>query len=126
MSEKFNEAPQRRIILPEKKKQAEPSELSLMPGAEHLLEDALSIIQTEILQYKFKTQKSNVRLNPSEARIVQGYIKALTDILKEKREREEEEDFSSLSDEELLNLVENLQKARARKAALSSGGDPAK
>lgn len=77
----------------------------LLPSVESMINDALNTIQTEILRYKTKVARGQA-LNPTEAKVMQGYIKALVDLSKEDRERAREADLSELSTEELLQLLQ--------------------
>lgn len=74
-----------------------------------LLEDTLSIFQTEILKLKVRANQSVTgTLSPTEAKVLQGYAKTLVDMAKEVRAREEvaEQELGKMSDEELLTQTE--------------------
>lgn len=103
----MTESKKRRIILPKKTNQVEPSEVVYVPTIERLLEDALSIIGCELAQYKSKSKKG-ITLDLKEARIVQGYVDSLTKAQKESREQARAHDLSNLSNEELLQLATEL------------------
>lgn len=84
-----------------------PSELVVLPGVEHLLIDALSIIETELVRFKY-TVNTGKSLNTAEAKTLQGYIRSLVDLSREGRERAKQEDPSKLSNEELVALMQQL------------------
>lgn len=111
MSETNNGSRRTLIVAPKK------AELISGPGdynSQVLLQDALSILQSEIVNMKAKVMKGQ-KLDLSEARVLTSYIKSLTDIMKEQRERESEMDLANMSDSELLQLVENLRKSKEQK-----------
>ena len=99
----------KRIILPKKTNQVEPSEVTVVPTINSLLNDALAIVGSELAQYRSKT-KRGVTLDLREARVVTGYLDALTRSSKEAREQARAEDLSELSDSELLQLATQLAK----------------
>lgn len=92
----------RRIIVPTTPR-IQASRIETVPQLSTLLEDALSIYQTEILKFKIKV-KSGKSLDLSEARVLQGYVKSLVDAAREMRERsaEADEKQADLTDEQLL------------------------
>lgn len=81
----------------------------ILPSVDGMINDALDTVQTEILRYKTKVARGQ-NLNPSEAKILQGYIKSLVDLSKEDRERAREADLSELSVDELVALMSKNQK----------------
>lgn len=92
--------------------QSPKSELVIKPShlsSETLLNDALGILASEITILK-KQSNAGKGLDLAQARVLTGYIKSLTDILKEQRERESETDLANMSDSELLQMVEQLRK----------------
>lgn len=100
---KVNEGSSRSIT----SRTAPPSELVVLPGVEHLLLDALSIIETELVRFKY-TVNTGKSLNTAEAKTLQGYIRSLVDLSREGRERAKQEDPSKLSNEELVALMQQL------------------
>lgn len=96
----------RKIIVPSAPKSAHAVSI-IEPGIDQLLDDALSIVQAEIIAYKAKTNKGQ-RLDLQESRVVQGYIKSLCEIKKEQARAADERDLANLTDEELLQLVQKL------------------
>ena len=97
--------PKRRIIVPT----PETHEVSveLVNETQRLLDDAKHIIGAELARYRSKTSKG-VSLDLKEARVVQGYLDALTKLQREEREQSRAEDFSNMSNEDLLALAEEL------------------
>jgi hypothetical protein len=91
----------RRRIIPTK---TQSTEVVVIPSVETLLDDAKAIIGSELAQYRSKT-KRGVTLDPKEARVVTGYLDALTRASKEAREAARSHDLSSFSDEELIQLL---------------------
>lgn len=85
----------------------------VQPDVPSMVSDALQVISTEILQFKSKVNKGN-HLTLAEARVLQGYVKALVEISKESRERDDAADLANLTDDDLLKLIEKVkQKAGA-------------
>ena len=83
----------------------------LAPDVNTLLGDALSVIASEILRFKHKSDQ-NKALDLAESRVLQGYIKSLTDLSRESRERENDMDLANASDEELLKTVEQIRQKK--------------
>ena len=93
----------KRIIVP---KRDEPK-ISVVNDTENLLNDAKMIIAAELARYRGKAMKG-VSLDLKEARVVQGYLDSLTKLQKEEREHARSQDLSNLSDEELVQLAQQL------------------
>lgn len=72
-----------------------------------MIADSIAIIQSELLRYAQKS-RSGRSLDLKEARVLQGYIKAMVDLSKENRERNRDEDFSKMSTDELIELLQVL------------------
>ncbi len=108
MSRDDTQRSQRRIIVPEKPAKVQPSAITLQVDAPTLIQDALSVIATEIVKFKSKTSTGQ-SLDLAEARVLQGYIKALVELSKETREREADMDLANMSDAEILGLIQALQ-----------------
>lgn len=109
----------RRIILPPRQSEAHRPrsvEVVLEPVVPTLLQDALSILGSEITRLKLKTNK-NEPLKHEEAKVLQGYIRSLVELAKEQRERDDSSDLANLSDAQLLELVDQLRTKR-----LAEGG----
>lgn len=108
----------RRILMPPRHEVNRPRsvEVVLEPLVPTLLQDALSILSSEITRLKVKTAK-NEPLKHEEAKVLQGYIRSLVELAKEQRERDDSSDLANLSDSELLTLVDQLRTKR-----LAEGG----
>jgi hypothetical protein len=79
----------------------------LAPTVNTLTADALSIIQTEIARYKHKSNAG--KLDQADHRIIQGYLKSLSELDKSVRSREDDMDLANATDEELLKMVDALR-----------------
>lgn len=101
-------APRRRVIVPQKSDPVQASSMTLLPDAPTLIQDALSVIATEIVKFKIKVSKGH-SLDINEGRLLNNYIKSLCELSKESREREADMDLASMDDESLLSLVQKLQ-----------------
>lgn len=104
----MSEAPRRLIV--------KPSNVLVVPEANTLIADALRIIQNQLTQIASQSNKAisqGKTLGLAEARVLQGYIKALVELSKEERERSKSDDLSKLSDEELAQLVQVLLNKKA-------------
>jgi len=112
----------RRIILPPKGANIDQKNVSILPPVEGLIADALQVIQTEIVRFSSKTKRGQ-SLDLKEARVLQGYIKALVELSRETRERVKDQDFSSMSDEELVNLLGALLEKRKSTGNSSKNSD---
>lgn len=104
----MSEAPRKLMI--------KPSNVLVVPEATTLIADALRIIQNQLTQIASQSNKAisqGKTLGLAEARVLQGYIKALVELSKEERERAKSDDLSKLSDEELAELVQVLLNKKA-------------
>lgn len=102
----------KRIVLPPNAKPPiEVSPITGMPTAEKLIAEAIGIIQSELVRFGMKAKKGQ-SLDLKEARVLQGYIKALVDLSKENRDIEKQKDFSKMSDDELIAMVQVLLEKR--------------
>ena len=86
----------------------------VLPALQNMMDDALQTLSAEIVRFRNKSVRERTALTPNEARVLQGYIKSLVDLSKESREREDDNDLSKLSDDELLALVEGLRAKKER------------
>lgn len=84
----------------------------LIPSVPDLLDDGLSILATEITNYKMLARQR--RLDSKEARILQGYLQALVSMSKESREHDDDRDLANMTDEELIDLVETIREKRSK------------
>lgn len=111
--------PKRRII-ENKSPQVREVPVLAVPSVQSLLDDALGVVGSEIVRLKFKTMKAAgdksapPGLNATEARMLQGYIRSLVELSKEAREREDEMDLANMTDDELIELVDNLRQKKER------------
>lgn len=116
----MSEAPKR--IYPKKVE----ANLVINPDAQTLISDALSIIATEIVRFKH-AQSGGKKLEASEARVLQGYIKSLVELAREEREQEESRDFADLTNSQLIkNLLKQMPSEEVTKLLSSIGPEPAK
>ncbi len=76
--------------------------------------DAFSILELELLRMKRKVQKDQALL-PDEGRLLNGYIKSLTELAREDREQQKGTDLSKLSTEEIIQLLSKSPKQVAAK-----------
>jgi hypothetical protein len=86
--------------------------LALEASAPTLIQDALYIIQNEMTKFKQKSNKNS--LQDSDHRIIQGYLKTLTEIERGIREREEGMDLSNKTDDELIKMVEAMKRSKKK------------
>lgn len=99
----------KKIYMPARR--GEISDLVVRPSVPHLIDDALSIISTEILQFKNIVNRGK-SLDLKQAKVLQGYIRALVELSEEARKRDDETDLSNMSDEDLIKMVETLKAKR--------------
>lgn len=97
----------RRITLPERKAAAEVKIGLDDITPESVLRDALNTAAIEVARYRVKVGRGQA-LDLKEARIVQGWIKSMTDVMKEVREQEKSSKLEDLSNEELLALARRV------------------
>lgn len=93
-------------MLPPKFQKPEAVRVESAPQLSTLLEDALSVYQTEIIKFRNKVN-SGKSLDLAEARVLQGYVKSLVDAAREMRERNKDDDElqENLSDEQMLEAT---------------------
>lgn len=82
------------------------------PTVNTLTADALSIIQTEIARYKHKSNAG--KLDQADHRIIQGYLKSLSELDRVNRARDEDMDLANATDEEIVQLIENLRNKKSK------------
>lgn len=107
-------APKRIIPMNAPQHRIHDANIVVTPSISTLLEDALSVISSEILRFKHKSGQGKA-LDLAESRVLQGYIKSLTELAKESREREDDMDLANATDEELLKLVEQMKSKKETK-----------
>lgn len=82
--------------------QLDKANVLVMAPVDGMLEQALSILQSELVRFQMKTKQLNKSLTLAEARVLTGYIKALVELSKESREREKQAKFDDMGTLELL------------------------
>lgn len=105
MSENSKKSSGKKIILPPRSKTPsyKRSDVVVLPDLQSMLEDASSVISTELAKYKRRSEISTAGMDPETARVFQGYVKAAIDLSKEARERDKEFSDADVSDKELLD-----------------------
>jgi Ser-tRNA(Ala) deacylase AlaX len=103
-----NELKSKRIILNPKKPTISRSAISLYSPVQQILADALDTVANETLKLNLKSRSG--KLDASDAKMLQGYIKSLVDISKELREVDKQSDVENMSDEELKALAQEFLK----------------
>lgn len=105
--------PKRRYVKPRfatKPGESQRTEITtVVPNIDTLMNDALSIISSELYKYRLKTSK-DIPLDLKEARAIQGYMETLVKLSKENREQARADDLANLSDEELAQLAAQVLK----------------
>lgn len=91
--------------------------LTTLSNVDHMLDDALGILEAELLSLKRKV-KVGEKLKLAESRILVGYIKSLVELSKEQRERDSKANFGDMTDEQLLEHFQQV--VAAKKAQLPS------
>lgn len=100
-------------LLPPRRTRITQSDVVVVPTLERLVDDALSVIGSELAYYRAKT-KRGANLDLKEARALQGYVEALVKLTKEAREQSRAQDLSTLSNEELLQLASQLVQGKSQ------------
>jgi len=106
-------AKSKKIILPPRSKTPtyKRSDVVLLPDLQGILEDAASIVSTELAKFKRRAETASAGLDIDAAKTFQGYVKSAIDLSREARERDKESDVEDVSDSELLNMyLSNLPK----------------
>jgi hypothetical protein len=98
--------PTKRILVQSAPK-SQPT-LAVKADAERIMDDLLSIIETEVIKYKHITSTGK-SLDLKEARVLQGYAKCLSELLKEQRERQDDQKWGDMTTEEIVALVGKVQ-----------------
>lgn len=92
------------------------NQIMVVPEADKLIDDAMRIIQNELVKFA-KMSKETKTLSLAEARVLQGYVKSLTELSKESRERAKADDPSQMSDEQLVEAMQTLLKKSPKTAS---------
>lgn len=99
----------RRFITPSIKSATEVGVQINDISPESVLKDALNTAAIEVARYRVRVGKGDV-LGLQEARIVQGWIRAMTDLMKELREAEKADALKDMTNEELRAIAKRLIK----------------
>lgn len=105
-------------IIPEQKL-SRNNLVSSISDADRMLDDALGILEAELLGLKRKV-KQGEKLKLAESRILVGYIKSLVELSREQRERDARANFGDMTDEQILEHFQKI--VEAKKAKLVAGG----
>ncbi len=81
----------------------------VQPSVDALIADAMSILELELLRFKTKVQRGQSLL-PDEGRLLNGYIKGLTELAREDREQQKGTDLSNMTTEEIIQLLSKAPK----------------
>ena len=87
-----------------------------------VIQTALSTVAMEVTKLYQKVSKGN-SLDQKEARILQGYIKAMVDLSREQRERDRADDLSKLSTDELARIASSMLKKEAETLEVEEAED---
>lgn len=82
-------------------------DVMIVPTVDHLLDNALSVLQNEIYALKKKTD-DGFMLDYEEANIMTKYVDALVKLSKESRELAKSDDLSELTNEEIAKLASEI------------------
>ncbi len=99
--------PRRRIVSPETRSRVELKMSIDDISPETVINDALQAMAIEVTRYRSKVARGSA-LELSEARVLQGYIKAMCELQKERREMARAEKLDNLSNEELIALAKKV------------------
>lgn len=99
---------QRRRIIPQETKTRAELKMSIEDiSPETVINDALQTMAIEVTRFRAKVARG-AALEVNEARVLQGYIKAMCDLQKERRELARADQLHKLSDEELMILARKV------------------
>jgi t-SNARE complex subunit (syntaxin) len=90
--------PARRIV-------AEKPSILSAPLADTLIADALLIIQAEMVKFK-RIANTGKHLSAEEGRLLNHYIKSLTELSREQREQDKKANLDGMTTEELIALLQ--------------------
>jgi hypothetical protein len=90
------------------------SNVAVVPKIESLLSDALVVIGSELARYRAKAARG-ASLDTHESRAVREYVECICKLSKEAREAARQQDLSSLTNEELLQLATEMLSANNSK-----------
>jgi len=99
---------QRRRLIPQETKLRADLKMSIEDiSPETVINDALQTMAIEVTRYRSKVARG-IPLEVNEARVLQGYIKAMCELQKERRELARADQLHKLSDEELMVLAKKV------------------
>lgn len=81
-----------------------PTNIPATPSVDTLTGDALSIIELELVKFKAQV-KTGKSLDLKQGRLLNGYVKSLTELSREDRERNKGTDLSNIPTAELLKIL---------------------
>ena len=88
------------------------SDVSVMPSIDRIVTDAMITLSNEMVYYRTKTS-SGAKLSKDEAKILKDHISCICQLSKEARDAAKANDYSNLSNEELMALAESLVNKKA-------------
>lgn len=114
LSEKSNdtdtlEKPTRRKIVDKTVVKVDVNETILVPNIQCAMSNAVGVIAKEIIRLHSKVNRG-VSLDMHESKALRDYVASLVSISKEAREASKTNDFSNLTNEELLKLAQSITK----------------
>lgn len=104
----------KKLILPPKRTTPtyKKSDIIILPELQEVLDDAASIVQTELAKLRRRSEVGSIPMDLDTARVLQGYIKSAIDLSKEARERDKDSDADDMSDREVLEMfLSNMPKS---------------
>ena len=86
------------------------TEVRIVPSIQMVMDDAIGIIANEVYRLKRRMDIPNSALNDQESNKLIRYVKALTELSREERERikSDVDKLKSLSDAELAQLAQSV------------------
>jgi len=86
------------------------TEVKIVPSIQMVMDDAIGIIANEVYRLKRRMDVPNSALNEQESNKLIRYVKALTELSREERERikSDVDKLKSLSDAELAQLAQSV------------------
>jgi len=99
----------KRTIVKPDRKEIQVSEVEILGNVsvdfENIRDLGINVIKRELEKYNGKIAKGGF-LSPQEARVVQGHVKSLTDLMKENREVEKhDKNMGDMSYEEIFEII---------------------
>lgn len=98
------------------------SKLSLVPTIENVMNDAISLLAKEVAEMQSKYTRPGMSMDIRDATKLSKYVKALVELSREERAREQADDLSKMSNDQLIEMaaqhlkqVENSSKKAIKK-----------